>query len=118
MIIQNSKKVSKRIWSGKKEGRNPNSEFIVTEHSRLVDDSLTNLRRIAPPMAYKKVEEFAKEKASETLSNVALNTYKKYGETSPIISIENPPYGSAISNAEDLKNLIIDTRKKFTNKTC
>jgi len=92
-----------------------NAEFIIKK-SQLVDDSINKLRAVAPPLQYRKVEDFAKEKASETLSNVALNTYKKFGDTSPIISIENPPYGSAISNAEDLKELIKDTRKKFTEK--
>jgi hypothetical protein len=86
--------------------------------SNLIDKSLALLRRLegAAPLQYRKVEDFAKEKASETLSNVALNTYNKFGEKSPIISIENPPYGSAISNAEDLKELIKDTRRKFTEK--
>jgi len=90
-------------------------EYIL-KRSQLVDESINNLRAVAPPMQYRKVEDFAKEKASETLSNVALNTYNKFGKNSPIISIENPPYGSAISSAEDLKELIKDTRKKFTEK--
>lgn len=59
------------------------------------------------------VETFAKEKASETLSNVAVKAYKEFGETSPIISIENPPYGYAIATGKDLKDLIEETRNKF-----
>ena len=89
---------------------------LTLKRSQLVDDSINILKDVAPPLQYRKVEDFAKEKASETLSNVALNTYNKFGENSPIISIENPPYGSAISNAEDLKELIKDTRRKFTEK--
>jgi hypothetical protein len=111
-ISSNWIKLDKDIRTGKIK-----SEFeYIIKKSQLVDESINKLRGVAPPLQYRKVEDFAKEKASETLSNVALNTYNKFGKTSPIISIENPPYGSAISNAEDLKELIKDTRKKFTQK--
>jgi len=99
-----------------REGREVDNEKIVLAQSRLVDQALTNLREIPSPMQYKKVEEFAKDKASETLSNVAVNAYKKFGAKAPIISIENPPYGSAISDAENLKGLIKKTRRKFVQK--
>ncbi len=68
------------------------------------------------PQIYKPVEAFVKEKASETLGNVAFNAYKKFGDTAPIVSIENPPYGSAVSRAQDLKELIQESRKKFIDK--
>lgn len=109
-------KLKKEYRAAERERRNPNTEMIVKEHSMLVDQALTKLRAVPAPLQYRKVEDFAKEKASETLSNVALKTYNKFGEKSPIISIENPPYGSAISNAEDLKSLIKETRKKFAEK--
>ena len=98
--------------------RRENPAEIPMIKSNLIDKSLALMRQLgnAPPAQYRKVEDFAREKASETLSNVALNTYKKFGDSSPIISIENPPYGSAISSAEDLKGLIQDTRKKFSEK--
>jgi len=105
-------KLDKEAKTGKIKS---NDEYIL-KRSKLVDESINKLRVIAPPMQYKKVEDFAKEKASETFSNVAINAFNKFGETAPIISIENPPYGSAISSAQDLKELIKDTRKKFTQK--
>ena len=71
---------------------------------------------IPAPQLYKPVEEFTQEKASTTLGNVAFESYKKFGDKSPIISIENPPYGTALGRAEDLKNLIEETRKKFVEK--
>jgi len=77
---------------------------ITTSSSKLV------------PEIYKPVEEFAKDKASETLSNVALSSYKKFGGKSPIVSIENPPYGQALAKASDLKDLVNKTRDKFVEK--
>jgi hypothetical protein len=68
------------------------------------------------PEKYVPIEEFAKQKTSDTLSNVALKSYQEFGNNSPIISIENPPYGSAFASGKDLKNLIEDTRKKFAEK--
>jgi len=68
------------------------------------------------PQLYKPVEEFAKEKAGETLGNVAFTAYKKFKERAPIVSIENPPYGQALARAEDLKELIENSRKKFVEK--
>lgn len=68
------------------------------------------------PQIYAPVEDFVNQKASDTFSNVALKTYKKFKDKAPIISIENPPYGSAVSRAEDLKRLVEESRKKFVKK--
>jgi hypothetical protein len=71
---------------------------------------------LGPPQKYLPVEEFAKEKASQTLSNVALEGYKKFGQTAPIVSIENPPYGSAIASGKDLKELVHRSREALAEK--
>ena len=68
------------------------------------------------PKKYVQVEEFAVNKASETLSNVALNAYKKFGSNAPTVSIENPPYGQAISTGKDLKKLVEESKEKFVEK--
>jgi len=103
---------------------------IILRKSQLLDNSLNQLRalgnvhetkgggfmRIDPPEQFKPVEAFIKDKASETLSNVAISSYKEFGDTSPIISIENPPYGMAVSSGKDLKDLVVKTREKFVEK--
>lgn len=65
------------------------------------------------PETLRPLNDFALEKASETYGNVAYKAYKEFGSSAPIISIENPPAGSGISRAEDLRNLIEASRKKF-----
>ncbi len=65
------------------------------------------------PKMWVPVEDFAIEKSSESFGNAAFEAYKKYKKTAPIISIENPPAGAAISTAEDLKKLVEESRKKF-----
>jgi sugar phosphate isomerase/epimerase len=65
------------------------------------------------PQLFKPLNEFAVEKASETFANLAWNAYKKFGNSAPVISIENPPVGAGTSRAEDLKELIKETRRRF-----
>ncbi len=69
------------------------------------------------PEQFRPLKDFALEKSSETFSNVALNSFKQFGEHSPIISIENPPAGSAIiTTADDIRDLIKESRRKFADK--
>lgn len=71
------------------------------------------------PVLLQTVEDFAIEKAADTLSHVAMhnyNTYEKKGKLAPIISVENLYPGMAFSQAEDLKGLIENTQSKFANE--
>lgn len=74
-------------------------------------DGLSEVR----PNTFVPIEEFAIDKASTTLGNVAFDSFKKYGNSAPLISIENVPVGMAISRAEDLKKLIVESREKFVD---
>lgn len=68
------------------------------------------------PQFYKPVEEFAMEKSAKTFANVAMHSYKKFGENAPIISIENIYPGLAYSSTEDLKKLVDESRKQFIER--
>jgi len=76
---------------------------------------ITGIKELAPQV-YEPIEKFVKDKAGDTFSNVALSAYKKFGMNAPVISIENPPYGTAISTAQDLKDLIEVARQRFVEK--
>ncbi len=66
------------------------------------------------PQILRPLNEFALEKASETYGNVAYKAYKEFGNSAPIISIENPPAGgTGISRAEDLRDLVEASRDRF-----
>lgn len=99
--------------------KNPLKHFeIPIIKSEMIDHTLEKLREIElnPPEVYIAAEDFVKDKASETLSSIAVKSFKKFGETSPIISIENPPYGFAVASGKDLADLIKVTRNKFVEK--
>lgn len=74
-----------------------------------------------PPQTYRQLQEFAMDKSSDTFSNVAFKAYKEFGygkskDTTPIISLENPPAGQGFSRGEDIKQLVKKTREKFVEK--
>jgi len=78
---------------------------------------LTHLMADMPaPELFKPVNEMAIEKASDTLSNVALRAFKKFGEKAPMITVENSYPQLALSRGEDLKKGVEETRKKFAEK--
>ena len=74
------------------------------------------------PEVYSSAQEAVIKKSAETFSNVAFNSFKKFGEHAPIISIENPPAGSSqqgaggLSRGEDVKKLVEATQREFVQK--
>jgi len=86
------------------------------EFSDAILQGVNILNSIEAPKSFRPMKDFAIDKSSESFSNVAYNAYKKFGKHAPIISIENPPAGSGLSRAEDLRELITETREKFAQK--
>jgi len=90
-----------------------------TKVAELADEITRGVRvldSIQSPQVFQPLEKFANDKAAETFSNLALQGYKKFRDTAPIISIENPPAGMGITRAEDIRKLIDTTRDKFVKK--
>ena len=73
------------------------------------------------PELYVPSEKYALEKTGDSYGNVAFQAWEKYGykkdkDTTPIVLIENPPAGGALSRAGDLKNLIEKAKDTFVGK--
>jgi len=80
----------------------------------IIDEGIKTFNKIKmPPKIFKQLDEFAKEKTTETFANIALNSYEKFGSNAPIISIENPPIGGAFARGEELKEIVEKSREKF-----
>lgn len=95
----------------------------VYESARLrreiIDEGIEVFNRIGKiqaPQIFKRLDEFAKEKTTQTFANVAFDSYKKFGDKSPIISIENPPIGGAFSRGSELKEIVEEARNKFVER--
>ncbi len=75
-----------------------------------------NLMRVRPEL-FKSISDFAIDKTTKTFGDVAYESYKKFGDKTPIISIENPPAGmAAFSRGEDLKNVVEKSREQFVER--
>lgn len=85
--------------------------------SKAMHGLLHNLKnpQVVPEM-YVPLEEFAVEKSSQTYGNAAWQAYKKYKDKSPILTIENPPAGFALSTGEGIKKLVEASREQFVEK--
>jgi sugar phosphate isomerase/epimerase len=95
---------------------NPRSNESVALMKEIIDDGIETLKKLPAPQTYKDLNEFSKEKTIETFSNVAFNSYKKFKDKSPIISIENPPAGMAFSTGQELKDIVEKAREKFVER--
>ncbi len=74
---------------------------------------LINNLKPAVPESYTSIENFAAEQSSKTFGNAAWEAYKEFKDESPVLVIENPPAGFALSTGEDIKNVVEASRKKF-----
>ncbi len=74
---------------------------------------------LAPEM-FVPIEKFAVDQSSKTFGNAAFNAFNKFKDPNktPMIVIENPPAGHALSTGEGLKNLVIKSREQFVKKSC
>ena len=93
---------------------------VPSAYSSLLDKYFMKLQKITyeeaggeTPIMFKPVEEFARGKSAETFSNIAVKSYEKYKDSSPIIAIENMYPGMANAKSEDLKKLIEETKSRF-----
>jgi len=79
-------------------------------------------KEIAPPQLYGDLNDFAREKTAETISNVALKSLKDKNigngdiNKTPVINVENPPAGMMFSEGQDLKDIVEKSRQKFVEK--
>ncbi len=94
-----------------------NGKKIILMQEVIKDGLDTMTHKIPiPPQIYESLDKFTKEKTIETFGNVAFNSYKKFGDKAPIISIENPPVGQAFSRGGELKKIVEESRKKFVER--
>ncbi len=106
------KKIEKAVTEGKGIEKEPAK---MQEFAEIIRQGVKTLGSITPQI-YKPLNEFLIEKSSQTFANAAFHGYKKFGEKAPIVSIENPPAGSALSRAADIKELIETARKNFVGQ--
>ncbi|NCO11683.1 hypothetical protein CO038_01495 [Candidatus Pacearchaeota archaeon CG_4_9_14_0_2_um_filter_39_13] len=88
----------------------------ISEFGEEIVNGINVLRSIKTPERLKPLKEFAVNQAAETFSNIAMQGYKKFKDTAPIISVENPPAGGGLNRADDLRDLMKASRERFADK--
>ena len=84
-------------------------------HAQAIFGLTQGLEQVTPK-SYVKVEDFALEKSSQTYGNAAFEAFKKFKDNAPTLVIENPPAGFVLSRGEDIKNIVVESRKQFVKK--
>ena len=110
--------ISKRygeILGSKEKGRINLDSFNPNVQSQALFTLINGLEKV-PPKVWIPIEDFAVEKASQTYGNSAWAAYKKFGNTAPVLVIENPPVDSALATGQDIKDVVIASRKQFVQK--
>lgn len=79
----------------------------------MMEEGLRTLRDVKEPKTYIPLQEFAIKKSAETFANAATGAWEKFKDKAPILNIENPPAGSGLSRAEDLRAVVEATREKL-----
>lgn len=93
--------------------QNPNNFKNAELMREIVQKGTNTLKDLTPPKLIENLNDFAKKRTEETFAKVAFNAYDKFGDKSPIVSIENPPIGGAFSTGEELKEIVEKSREKF-----
>ncbi|MBI2630234.1 hypothetical protein HYW76_03965 [Candidatus Pacearchaeota archaeon] len=106
-------KIEKVVKEGNGIEKNPAK---LKEFAEIIQEGVKVLGNISAPQIYQPLTGFLIDKSADSFANAALYSYEKYKDKAPIISIENPPAGSGLSRAEDLKGLIEESRKKFAEQ--
>lgn len=115
---EKTEEVKKTIIDARKDWEEAH-KFIETNPYKFTegyDRVLQKLKLLPAPQTYITTTEFALENSKKTIANAALDSYRKYGDNSPIISIENFMPNMVFGRSSELKKLIEESRKQFVEE--
>lgn len=116
-----SKEYAKILGNTKKEihSREDYEKYVRSLDPKRQSDAmfaiLSKLEGIMPK-SYIPIEEFALRQSSKTFGNVAFESFKKFGEKAPVISVENLYPGMAFSTGKDMNELLLKSKEQFVKK--
>lgn len=83
----------------------------------MIQQGVSTLRDVKAPTILRPLRDFAIEKSAETAANLALKSYNEFGDTAPIIAMENhPAQTSLLTTGEDLRDVIKKSQEIFVKK--
>lgn len=96
--------------------KDPRTFAKIIESRGDIEKNMINKLRQVEVRKLVSTEEFALEKTKQTISNVAMMAFKKFGEKAPVISLENFFPNTAFSRADSMKKLVEASRAEFVKK--
>lgn len=76
----------------------------------------TAMAHMPTPQVYKPVNDFAREKVSDTVASAVFHAYGEFQENAPLLALENYFPDLVLGNAEGLRDVVLESRKKFESK--
>lgn len=86
------------------------------DFTQATDKLIDSIMHVPAPKVWKPTDDFSVEKASLTLGEVAANSYKKFGKTSPMLCLENVYPEMPLSRADSIRDTIEKAREIFVDK--
>ena len=114
-LLENAAREYKKIVGVDENGKVENLSRALNPQVRneALFHLIQGLEKVTPEI-YVPLEKFAIEKSSESFGNAAWEAYNKLkGKNVPILTIENPPAGFALSTGADVKNVVEKSREQF-----
>ncbi|MBS3149165.1 hypothetical protein J4455_00520 [Candidatus Woesearchaeota archaeon] len=104
---------NQRITKERKEELAKDIGLRSEEYNKQV---ITAMAHMPTPQVYRPVNDFAKEKVSDTVASAVFYAYNQFKENAPLVALENYYPDLVLGNAEGLRDVVLESRKKFENK--
>lgn len=117
-ILENASKEYKQLIGVDENGeiRNLSKALNPQVQNEALYHLIQGLEKVHPEL-WVGIEDFMSEKSAQTFGNAAFNAYKELGgKNVPLLTIENPPAGFALSTGEDIKKVVEKSREQFVKK--
>ncbi len=90
-------------------------QFAMVEEDKR-NKEMGFISNLDAPKVWVSSNDYALGKTAETLANTTAEAYKKFGKTSPIITLENYQQDLTLGNAEEMRNAIEKSRELLAKK--
>lgn len=120
--MNNINKMAREAFEAQKKGNNLKYAKLKNKIPKKLISDLSNWQHLFSksvknpkftPRKYAPVEEVTRKPAAKTFAETAFNSYKKYGDESPVVTIENPKAPQAFSRADKHKKLVEEARNQL-----
>jgi hypothetical protein len=111
-------KIKTIVYQKLRSGEEPTAQELLKfgEMGSMASSSLLKGLMASEPKLYAPVEDFAIKHSAETIGNVAFKAYSEFKEKAPVIALENFFPEMAFSRADQLKNLVEESKQRLITR--